>query len=193
MPAGIILDPFHQNQLWTCIFSMSSSKNKATLGKIRRAMVLPTRTNSSASHGSRTTSKPKSPPNSVTPLPVHSQSQPEDSISGGFGSLLDLTPKPGEVWLKRNEMMNVSLERQTINSVCANDLFPRVKFINKGLDMDYSENTRSICQFVMSRCNLSIEINHREWWERNRKHVINTITALRSNKMNALKWAFFGK
>ena len=79
--------------------------------------------------------------------------------------MLDLTPKPGEVWLKRNEMMNVSLERQTINSVCTSDLFPRDKFINKGLDMDYSENTRLICQFVMSRCNLSIEINHREWWD----------------------------
>ena len=73
--------------------------------------MVPTKTSSSTSQGSRTAYKPKSPPKSVTPLPVHSQSQPEDSISGGFGSLLDLTPKP--VRLKRNEMMNVSLERQS--------------------------------------------------------------------------------
>ena len=33
----------------------------------------------------------------------------------------------------------------------------------------------------------------REFWVRNRKYVINTITTLRSNKSASLRWAFFGK
>ena len=51
MSAVIILYPIQENCCWTCIFSMSSSKNKATLGKIRRATVVPTKTTSATSQG----------------------------------------------------------------------------------------------------------------------------------------------
>ena len=85
-------------------------------------------------------------------------------------------------------MMNsLTIEKQTIHSICTNELFPCVKFINRGYDVEFSENQKSICQFVLSRCNLSTETNQRDFWVRNRKFVINTIITLRSNKSAFLR------
>ena len=104
---------------------------------------------------------------------------------------MDLQSKPNEVWCRRDTMMNSSaIEKQTIHSICTNELIPRVKFINRGYDVEFSENWKSICQFVLSRCNLSSDTNQREFWVRNRKYVINTITTLRSNKSASLRWHF---
>ena len=106
---------------------------------------------------------------------------------------MDSTPRPGEVWVRRDNMNTVSTERQTIHAICVNELFPLVKFMNGAGDIDYSEESKSICQYIIQKCNLSSIVDKREWWENNRKYVKNQITSQRSNKTATLRWAFWGK
>ena len=135
---------------------------------------------------------------SVSPIPVGSfnASQPDDSISGlgGLtGSFLDSNPRPGEVWFCRENMVNHGIEKQTIYNVCTNELFPRVKFLNKEHDLQYSEDVKSICHFVMSRCNLGSMVDRKAWWNDHKQDVNYQITQQRNNKIAALRWAFYGK
>ena len=176
---------FLPNHLWLPIMSASNSK----IIKMRQTLGYHPRASSVASKDHK-----RSQCGIMAPIPVVSGAQPDETLSMLGGSFLDLQSKPNEVWCRRDTMMNSSaIGKQTIHSICTNELFPCVKFINRGYDVEFSENWKSICQFVLSRCNLSSETNQREFWVRNRKYVINTITTLRSNKSASLRWAFFGK
>ena len=172
------------------------SKNQGTLSKIKKAMSVPIDNDQTPSQASRAT--PRAARDSVSPIPVGSfnASQPDDSISGLGGitsSFLDSNPTPGEVWFRRENMMNLGIEKQTIYNVCTNELFPRVKFLNKEHDLQYSEDAKSICQFVISRCNLGSMVDKQAWWRNNKKEVNNQITQQRNNKIAAMRWVFYGK
>ena len=54
--------------------------------------------------------------------------------------------------------------------------FPRVKFLNKRRDLDYSDKRNSLCQHVIEHCNVPSAIDKAIWWQQNRKHVLATIT-----------------
>ena len=116
-----------------------------------------------------------------------------------IGSQLDASAndngtKPGEVWWSRDSLFSgITCDKQTIVTVCSTYLFPRVKFLNKRRDLDYSDKRNSLCQHVIEHCNVPAAIDKVIWWQQNRKHVLATITSLRSNKATALKNAFFGK
>ena len=80
----------------------------------------------------------------TAPIPVVSGAQPDETLSMLGGSFLDLQSKPNEVWCRRDTMMNsLTIEKQTIHSICTNELFPCVKFINRGYDVEFSENRKS--------------------------------------------------
>ena len=138
----------------------------------------------------------ESPKNQIarTLATMRANNMPEDvrsnlDVSGG-----DHGTKPDEVWWSRDSLFSgITCDKQTIVTVCSTYLFPRVKFLNKQRDMDYSDKRNSLCQHVIEHCNVSTGIDKAIWWQQNRKHVLATITSLCSNKATALKNAFFGK
>ena len=138
-----------------------------------------------------------SPRHEVTPV------IPNRSVSGGMeaddtfshiGGSVDGTSKPSTIWYQSQyQISQVPDTKHVINSVCSNYLFPRVKFINNRKDLVYSLEANSICQHVISQCNLASFVNKQEWWLKHCKMVMSTLTSLRSNKATALRLAFFGE
>ena len=60
----------------------------------------------------------------TSPYPVVSGAQPDETLSMLAGLFSDLQSKPNEVWCRRDTMMNSStIEKQTIHSICTNELF----------------------------------------------------------------------
>ena len=138
-----------------------------------------------------------SPRHEVTPV------VPNRSVSGGMetddsfshiGGSVDGTSKPSTIWYQSQyQISQVPDTKHVINSVCSNYLFPRVKFLNNRKDLSYSTDPNSICQHVISQCNLASFVNKEQWWSQNCKTVMSTLTSLRSNKATALRLAFFGE
>ena len=124
---------------------------------------------------------------------------PEEGWSQVGSSILEFshsntTPRrPGEVWMTRQAARGSSNDKQIVQIICANDLFPKCKFLNFPVDMEYSIKPKSICQFIISRCNVHSMVDHEHWWHMNKKWVRQSISSLRSNKSQAMRWSFFGE
>ena len=84
-------------------------------------------------------------------------------------------------------------DRLTVGHVTADHVFPCVKFIKIDTDLDYSEKTNSICQFVILKCNLQQEIDKQEWWVKNRKYVASAVVRLQNDRRTSFRWEFFGE
>ena len=131
---------------------------------------------------------------SRTLVTMRGKQGPDEVGSQLDASANDNGTKPSEVWWSRDSFfLGITCDKQTIVTVCSTYLFPRVKFLNKRHDLDYSDKRNSLCQHVMEHCHVSPAVDKAIWWQQNRKHVLATITSLRSNKATALKNAFFGK
>ena len=85
------------------------------------------------------------------------------------------------------------VDRTTVNLVVTAEVFPKVKFVDRDTDLAFTENKKSICQFVISRCNLHADINIATWWKHVQKYVAQTINRLRNDRNTAMKWAVLGK
>jgi len=118
---------------------------------------------------------------------------PDENLSNYDSSVLDLNSKPGTVYAERESTNNPKNEKATIAVVAVHNVFPKMKFLHRDHQLDFSTESNSLCQYVIKKCNVSAMTNQREWWERNRKFVIKKITAERSNKSSSLRWAFYGK
>ena len=128
----------------------------------------------------------------VLPTGNNSSSQSQggdvsDSFSNFGASTLRSSPKPSDIWLAQEQLPNlVTDSRHTISTVCNNYLFPRVKFLNNKVDLEFSYNRKSICQHVLERCNLAPSVDKQERWKHNVKQLAVTMTSLRNNKTRSI-------
>jgi hypothetical protein len=102
--------------------------------------------------------------------------------------------KPKHVWLGEHTLADFSRREQTtVNLVVTDAVFPKMKFVDRDTQLVFSNETDSVCQFVISRCNLHTDISPHEWWKHTQKYVNQTINRLRNDRNTAMKWATLGK
>ena len=83
----------------------------------------------------------------------------------------------------------------TINQFTAMHVFPKVKFYGKGNNdtlLDWSTTNNSICQFVLTGCNVPTNKRH-NYWPIAAKLIHKKITILRNDRPICIRKAFFGK
>ena len=86
------------------------------------------------------------------------------------------------------------INRHTIYNIVANDLFPRIKFLNKEKDLNFSMEKGSVCHYVFHLGKLTYRKNQEAaLWERAKKWIMRSIAKLRSDKCSAIRNAFYGK
>jgi hypothetical protein len=83
-------------------------------------------------------------------------------------------------------------DRTTVNLVVTAQVFPKVKFVDRDTDLAFTDNKKSICQFVISHCNLHADIIRTDWWKQVQKYVAQTINRLQNDRNTAMKWAVLG-
>ena len=84
--------------------------------------------------------------------------------------------------------------RSTVHCIVANNLFPRIKFLDKTRDLEFSMEEGTICHYLFNMCQLKYDVERMEYvWGKARKWVLSSITRLRSDKCTAIRNAFFGK
>jgi hypothetical protein len=102
--------------------------------------------------------------------------------------------KPSHVWCANHAVTPTSMgDHTTVNLVVTAEVFPKVKFVDRDTDLAYTEDEKSICQFVITRCNLHTDIIMPEWWKQVQKYIAQTINRLRNDRNTAMKWAVLGK
>ena len=102
--------------------------------------------------------------------------------------------KPNEVWLEQHTLTDISTrDLTTVNLVVTDAVFPKMKFVDRDTQLMFSNERDSVCQFVISRCNLHANILLHEWWKHTHKYVNQTINRLRNDRNTAMKWATLGK
>ena len=101
--------------------------------------------------------------------------------------------KPSHVWLEQHTLTDIStVDQTTVNLVVTDTVFPKVKFVDRDTQLVFSNEKRSICQYVITRCNLHTDISPHEWWKHTQKYVAQTINRLRNDRNTAMKWAILG-
>ena len=83
--------------------------------------------------------------------------------------------------------------KYAIHSVVGTELFPRVKFVDHVHDLVYSRTRSTICDFVLSRCKLSLRTSETVFGEKAKGWVRYCIARHRSDKATALRNVFHGK
>ncbi len=102
--------------------------------------------------------------------------------------------KPNHVWLEQHTLTGISTSNKTtVNLVVTELMFPKMKFVDRDTQLMFSNEKNSVCQFVISRCNLHTDISPQEWWKHTQKYVNQTINRLRNDQNTAMKWATLGK
>ena len=126
-----------------------------------------------------------------TPI-YRSQSGADDEVNVTEGEMVtsghNETPKKN-IFPSIGDMTN----RYAVHAVVASQLFPRVKFLDRKKDLDYSEQEGTICKFVMERCNISLNLDSKAFWDKAKKWVSASIARLRSDKSTSMRNAFHGK
>ena len=101
--------------------------------------------------------------------------------------------KPSHVWCGNHALTPESMgDRTTVNLVVTAEVFSKVKFVDRDTDLAFTEDKKSICQFVISRCNLHADIIITDWWKQVQKYVAQTINRLQNERNTAMKWAVLG-
>jgi hypothetical protein len=102
--------------------------------------------------------------------------------------------KPNHVWLKQHMLTGISTsDITTVNLAVTEAVFPKVKFVDRDTQLVFSNEKNSVCQFVITRCNLHTNVAPNEWWKHTQKYVNQTINRLRNDRNTAMKWATLGK
>ena len=100
---------------------------------------------------------------------------------------------PALVWGNGQNGNSVLRDKTTINAVVTNAVFPKVKFADKLTQLSYSTERKSICQYVIKRCNLQPEVIEAEWWRLHQRYVGQIFSRLRNDRNTAMKGAVLGK
>ena len=103
--------------------------------------------------------------------------------------------KPSNVWCESHDLTTITstADKTTVNLVVTEQVFPKVKFVDKDIDLVFSIEKKSICQFVIRLCNLHDDVSLPHWWKPAQKYVSQTINRLRNDRNTAMKWAMLGK
>jgi hypothetical protein len=102
--------------------------------------------------------------------------------------------KPKEVWLEQHTLTDISTrDLTTVNLVGTDAVFPKMKFVDWDTQLIFSNEKDSVCQFVISCCNLHANISPHEWWKHTHKYVNQTINRMCNDRNTAMKWATLGK
>jgi hypothetical protein len=72
-------------------------------------------------------------------------------------------------------------------------VFPKINFVDRDSQLVFSNEKNSVCQFVITRCNLHTNISPNEWWKHTQKYLNQTINRLRNDRNTAMKWTTLGK
>ena len=83
--------------------------------------------------------------------------------------------------------------KYAVHSVVGTELFPRVKFLDSTNDLIYSRQPNTICDFVLSRCKLALDVNEEVFWEKAKDWVKKCLARHRSDKATACRNVFHGK
>ncbi len=100
---------------------------------------------------------------------------------------------PSQIWCGSHEIMPTTGDQTTINTVVSAEIFPKVKFVDRDSQLSYNTEKRSICQFVIAKCNLQEAVIKEMWWRSAQKYVGKTINRLRNDRNTAMKKAFLGE
>ena len=94
---------------------------------------------------------------------------------------------------KDDEMIERS-NRLTFHRIVVDHLFPRIKFLDKNEDLEYSNEPGTICHFIFHKCYLQYQSMTEEvLWEKAKKWIKSSITRLRSDKCTAIRNEFYSK
>jgi hypothetical protein len=85
------------------------------------------------------------------------------------------------------------LDDYALSHIVTKYLFPRVKFLDKKLDLEYSEQKNSVSCFVFGRLPMRKDFNLETYWNEIKKFISDCITKSRSEKTTALRNAFHGE
>ena len=107
----------------------------------------------------------------------------------------DDNSKPSNVYCKGIGSMAATnaADKTTVNLVVSEQVFPKMKSVDSDTQLMYSQEEKSICQFVIRLCNLHTDISQPHWWKPARKYVSQAINRLRNDRNTAMKWATLGK
>ncbi len=175
---------------------MAGLNKSSTSGTTRGKPTHVTSSNSSASHNDASSS-----------IPTMSKSA---SMARGAGFVLpngrssledeheeeeDDSSKPSKIRCRGDASTTVTSkeDKTTVNLVVTEQVFPKVKFVDKDTQLMFSSEQKSICQFVIGLCNLHTDISQPHWWKPAQKYVSQTINRLRNDRNTAMKWATLGK
>ena len=100
---------------------------------------------------------------------------------------------PALVWCNGQNGNSASRDKTTINAVVTVTVFPKVKFADKLTQLSYSTERKSICQYVIKRCNLQPEVIEAEWWRLHQRYVGHIFSRLRNDRNTTMKGAMLGK
>ena len=129
----------------------------------------------------------------MSPLKTSSSFQEPDETTSQGSHGLSSRPTQEIIISQLSTVSVFSNSRAMIQQICANYLWPKMKFIDSKVDLLYSRKNRSICQKVLQQLNLPEETNEEDWWSRHSKYVLSSMTSLRGNRASAIQKAFFGK
>ena len=178
--------------------SAQSQKQKGSTTCTSRTAKPPTTTRDTTNEDSIADRVMNDPP---APLEPNPSILPEDLRSTATRS----SPSPGdrsipttvvahEVQELQHQQNEVSLmEKAVVQHVVTEQFFPEVKFVDKDTDLAWEVGAESFCQFFISKCNVPLNVDRREWWMRTRKLVAFTMTQTRNDRNTAVRNAFVGK
>ena len=130
--------------------------------------------------------------------PTTTISTRELDAGNGTSTICDELPDqqrstPRTVWCEQHDGLSGKREQASVNLVVTGKVFPKVKFVDRDTQLMYSTEKHSICQFVISECNLQPEVTEELWWKTAKIYVGAAINRLRNDRNTAMKWATFGK
>ena len=85
------------------------------------------------------------------------------------------------------------VDKTVIFAACTDTFFPKVKFVNRDLELDWSNDPNTFCQHFIRECNVPEDINQQEWWMKARKHVMTLMSQTRNDRSTATRFAFLGE
>jgi hypothetical protein len=102
--------------------------------------------------------------------------------------------KASNVFCKQHKWTATStVDQTTVNLVVTETVFPKIKFVDQATQLMFSHEKKSICQYVIRRCNLHSDISLPNWWKHVHKFISAAINRLHNNRNTAMKWATLGK
>ena len=85
------------------------------------------------------------------------------------------------------------MDQTVVDMVVCNQFFPEVKFADKEIALSWDENKLSFCQYFLTKCNVPLDVNRKEWRYKARKRITYMLSQTRNNRNTAMKNSFIGK